>query len=72
MGMISSSPATSGKSWALNFGRMIQNQGVQTWSSPAKLPESNDTLEGMGLMFFLNQDAKSIPEAGKAKSSPAP
>ncbi len=72
MGMISSSPATSGKSWALNFGRIIQNQGVQTWSSPAKLPESNDTLEGMGLMFFLNQDAKSIPEAGKAKSSPAP
>ena len=72
MGMISSSSATSGKSWAMNFGRTIQNQGVQTWSSPAKMPDSNDTLEGMGLMFFLNQDANLIPGTGKAKGSPAP
>lgn len=65
MGMISSSPPTSGKSWAINFGRMIQNQGVQTWSSPAKMPDSNESLEGMGLMFFLNQDANSTPGSGK-------
>lgn len=72
MGMISSSPATSGKSWALNFGRMIQNQGVQTWSSPAKMPDSNDTLEGMGLMFFLNQESNLIPKSSSPKTATTP
>lgn len=72
MGIISSSPATSGKSWAINFGRIIQNQGVQTWSSPAKIPESNDTLEGLGIMFFLNQDTNTLPATAKPRESAIP
>ncbi len=65
MGMLSSSPATAGKSWAVNFGRTILNQGVQTWSSPAKLPNSNDTYEGLGLLFFINHEPKTIPDLTK-------
>jgi hypothetical protein len=72
MGIISSSPATSGKSWAINFGRIIQNQGVQTWSSPAKIPDSNDTLEGLGIMFFLNQDTNTLPATAKPRESAIP
>ena len=61
-----------GRPWCCNVMRVVPGEGVQSWSLPAGVPETNPRLEGMGMLLFLPQPnaqptVSTKPEMKRAK-----